>query len=161
MYANFLEALTSKRQMLSIISLVMCAVLMMSMFLFVNVDTAYCRGGNTNSSNNNSGTTAAGDNIQNAVNDGAQEVIRVMRAIVTPICIILIAFAGFQFLIGGQQGTEKARKTLMAAALGIAVVLLAPLFGQALATWFANASSGNLSDYNPLANETIAPTTGN
>ena len=160
MHANSLEALTSKRQMRSVISLMMCCVLMMSMFLFLNVDTAYCRG-TTGGTTGNAGTTAAGDNIQNAVNDGAQEVIRVMRAIVTPICIILIAFAGFQFLIGGQQGTEKARKTLMAAALGIAVVLLAPLFGQALATWFANASSGNLSDYNPLANETIAPTTGN
>lgn len=142
-HAITLESQNSKRQIRSIISMVMCCVMMLSVFMFLNVNTAFCSG--------TGAATSAGENIQNAVNDGANEVITVMRAIVTPICIILIAFAGFQFLIGGQQGTEKAKKTLMAAGLGIAVVLLAPLFGQALATWFADAAGEDLSTYNPLA----------
>lgn len=142
-HAITLESQNSKRQIRSIISMVMCCVMMLSVFMFLNVDVAFCASGEANSE--------AASAIQEAINDGAEQVITVMRAIVTPICIILIAFAGFQFLIGGQQGTEKARKTLMAAALGIAVVLLAPLFGQALATWFADAMQGDLSNYNPLA----------
>lgn len=136
-----LEEPNSKQRMIQqLTSIVTCCAMMLGMFMFMTVSTAFCTGTNT-----------AGQNIQNAVNDGANQIFTVMRAIVTPICIVLFGFAGFQFLLGGQQGTEKARKTIFAAVLGLALVLLAPLFGQAVATWFANSAPNDLKDYNPLA----------
>lgn len=135
-----LEASATKNRMIQqLTSIVTCCAMLLGMFMFMTVSTAFCS------------NTTAGDNIQNAVNDGANQIFTVMRAIVTPICIILFGFAGFQFLLGGQQGTEKARKTIFAAVLGLALVLLAPLFGQAVATWFANSATGSLDNYNPLA----------
>lgn len=121
----------------SIFTVLMAFALLLNMAMFMGADLGYCAGD-------------AASNIQNAFNDGANQVYTVMRAVVTPICIILIGAAGFQFLFGGQRGTEKARSMLFAAGIGIAVVLLAPLFGQALATWFKDSASGDLGNFNPL-----------
>lgn len=146
-HAITLERNSSAISMQSIVSMMLCCLLVLSCFMFLSTETAFCTGADANAGG---GTSDAASNIQNAVTDGTNQIFQVMRAIVTPICIVLIGFSGFQFLLGGQQGTEKARKTLVAAGLGIAVVLLAPLFGQAIATWFADSASGDLSQYNPI-----------
>lgn len=95
-------------------------------------------------------TTEAAEAIETAIEEMANQIYQTMRSIITPLTIIGFAWAGFQFLLGGNQGTEKARKILIGAGIGLALVVFAPLFGQAIATWFAASGTGNLSDYNPL-----------
>lgn len=122
--------------------MVMCCVLILSVFMLGTASVAMCTGSNA--------TTSAATAIEDGINEMANQIYKTMRSIITPITIIGFAWAGFQFLLGGAQGTEKARKILMGSAIGLALVVFAPLFGQAVATWFASSGTGDLSDYNPL-----------
>lgn len=117
----------------------MCCVLVLSLCMMGTIGASLC-----------TATTAAADAIETAIEEMANQIYKTMRSIITPLTIIGFAWAGFQFLLGGNQGTEKARKILMGAGIGLALVVFAPLFGQAIATWFAASGTGNLSEYNPL-----------
>lgn len=122
---------------------VLCCIMLVSVMMLGTSTVAYCS--NTGTTNN------PGDAIQSGITEMATQIYTTMRAIITPLTIIAFAFAGFQFLTGGNQGTEKAKKTLIAGGMGLALVIFAPLFGQAIATWFASQGSGSLDQYNPLA----------
>lgn len=126
------------------LTMVMCFVLVMSIFVMGTTGTVLCSNTNANA------TTQAADAIETGITEMANQIYKTMRSIITPLTIIGFAWAGFQFLLGGNQGTEKARKILMGAGIGLALVVFAPLFGQAIATWFASSGTGDLSQYNPL-----------
>lgn len=132
-----------------ILAAVLCCILIMSVCMMANSTIAYCSNTTGNNTNTNA-TTAASTAIETAIEDMANQIYKTLRSIITPITIIGFAWAGFQFLLGGSQGTEKARKIIMGAGIGLALVVFAPLFGQAIATWFAASGTGNLSNYNPL-----------
>ena len=124
-----------------LLTAVLCCILVMSVCLMGNATIAQCNG---------TATTQAATAIENAIEEMANQVYKTMRSIITPFTIIGFAWAGFQFLLGGSQGTEKARKILIGSGVGLALVVFAPLFGQAIATWFASSGTGDLSQYNPL-----------
>lgn len=120
--------------------MVMCCVLIMSVFLLGTASVSLCTGA----------ASDAASAIQTGINQMATEIYKLMRGIITPLTICGFAWAGFSFLLGGSQGTEKARKILIGSAVGLALVAFAPVFGQAVATWFSGTSSGDLSTFNPL-----------
>lgn len=125
-----------------ILCMVLCCIFIMSIVLFSSAAISLCTEGDA--------TASAANAIEAAINEMANQIYKTMRSVITPLTIIGFAWAGFQFLLGGSQGTEKARKILIGSAVGLALVVFAPLFGQAIATWFAASGTGNLTDYNPL-----------
>lgn len=130
---------TSRPNMHRCFAMLLCFMMVASMFICANVDVAMCTTKNT-----------AGSAIQNAVSDMSNQIYTVMRAIVIPLVICGLCIAGFQFLIGGNQGSEKARKIVIGCLFAVAFVAFAPLFGQAIGTWVASSGTGDLSKYNPL-----------
>lgn len=124
--------------------MVLCCVLLVAVAMVGTSQVAYC------TTTPAASTTNPGDAIQAGITEMATQIYTTMRAIITPLTIIAFAFAGFQFLTGGTQGTEKAKKTLMAGGMGLALVIFAPVFGQAIATWFQAQGGGTLDQYNPL-----------
>ena len=131
---------TNKKRNLNAILSVICCVLCLSIFMLGTATVAYC----------DDVTDEAAAAISTAITEMSTKIYQTMRSIITPLTIIAFAFAGFQFLLGGAQGTEKARKTAIGAGIGLAVVIFAPVFGQAVATWFSSNGQGDLSGYNPL-----------
>ena len=92
----------------------------------------------------------SGGQIENIVNVTATEIYNVMRAIVIPIVICFIAYAGLLFLVGGSKGTESARKILISCVAAVVFVVFAPIIGQYLGNQFKSYGSGGLDQYNPL-----------
>lgn len=129
-----------KSMMLRTVAMMLCCMMFCSVFLLGTSSVALC----------DDLENAAGE-IQNAITIMTETIYTTMRKIITPIVIVALGFAGFQFLLGGNQGTEKARKAIIAACIGLALVLFAPLFGKAIATAFMSSGSGDFSSYNPIA----------
>lgn len=92
------------------------------------------------------GAEAIGDLVETV----AEKIYTLFRQIVTPIVICMFAYAGFQFLLGGNRGTEKARSILFGACIGLILVAFAPIIGKEFAKWFVNYGGGSFSGYNPL-----------
>lgn len=134
---NFTLLESSKKTVLRNIAMCLCCVLMLSMFMLGSSVVAYC-------------DDDPGDAIQAGINAMATQIYTVIRQVAVPITIVIFAVAGVQFLIGGAKGTEKARTTVFAGVGGLCIIIFAPVFGQAVATWFAGIGTGDLSNYNPL-----------
>jgi predicted cobalt transporter CbtA len=138
-----------------VLALVMCLMMAMSTMMLGTSTVAYCADENTNKNTNENiavtpSTEAAANTIADSVEEMAGWVYVSMRAIATPITIIVFAYAGFQFLVGGASGTEKARKAVFAGIGGLALVAFAPVLGNAVAGWLVNSFDGDLGNYNPL-----------
>lgn len=126
-------------QRMTAISLCMVCLIITASFLFLTAETGYC-----------TSIQDPAENIQNAVIDAVNNIYRVMQVVATPLCIVFYGYAGLQFFFGGNQGTEKARKVIINTSLGVAFILLAPLFAQAFATWFMGDGEIDVNDFNPL-----------
>lgn len=127
-----------------LLTMVLCMCLCLSMFLATNLEVAYC---------DPTEATEAGesiDKIQDIVTTGADKIYNIIRAIVIPIVIVFIAWAGILFLIGGSKGTEKARTIFIGCAAAIVFVAFAPVIGNEVGGWFKDSGTGPISDYNPL-----------
>lgn len=135
-----METITTRNRTLKTISMMLCFIMVCGIFLFANASIAMCTGG----------AAEAGTAIQSAVTDMSNQIYKVMRAIVIPLVICGLCIAGFQFLIGGTQGAEKARKLVIGCLFAVAFVAFAPLFGQAIGSWVSGSGTGDISGYNPL-----------
>lgn len=142
-----------KNQLLRNIAMMLCCVMLCSVCLLGTSSVAFCA---PTTATQPGATAPAGDlntaagEIQTAVETMTEAIYTTMRKIITPIVIVAFGFAGFNFLLGGPQGTEKARKGVIAAIAGMAIVLFAPLFGKAVATAFMGGANDSWSNYNPL-----------
>ena len=130
-----------------VLALVMCLMMAMSTMMLGTSTVAYCADENIAVTPS---TETAANTIADSVEEMAGWVYVSMRAIATPITIIVFAYAGFQFLVGGASGTEKARKAVFAGIGGLALVAFAPVLGNAVAGWLVNSFDGDLGNYNPL-----------
>ncbi len=126
-----------------VLAFVLCMMMAMSTMMFSTSTVAYC-------ADEAAATETAANNIANSVEQMAGWIYQTMRAIATPITIVIFAYAGIQFLVGGSQGTEKARKACFSGIFGLALIAFAPVLGQAVATWLVGSFDGNLGNYNPL-----------
>lgn len=126
------------KKSLSVITL--CVMFLFCAMMVLTPQIAYCE----------ENTSAATNQIASAVETTANWIYKTMRAIITPISICAFGFAGFQFILGGASGAEKARKAIIGAVVSLCLVIFAPLFGQAIATSFSGFGGGDLSSFNPL-----------
>ncbi len=134
----------SKLQTKNIVAALLCCMMLICFLsLAANPAIAFCTEGE--------GNVDAGAAISQAINQVAAKIYTTMRQIITPAVIVAFAFAGFQFILGGSQGPEKARKYIIGGLVAMVLVIFAPLFGQAVALWFAAFGGGDLSQFNPLA----------
>ena len=135
---------TSHKQMTQIITIALCVFLFVGMFMLATTTSAFCD------------EAQLGDTIQSAVSGVTDEIYNIMRAVIVPCCIVALGFAGFQFIFGGNQGAEKARKVVFASGAAIAFVVFAPLAVNTIATMVKNAGNDKIDNYNPLYNPSTA-----
>ena len=105
--------------------------------LLCTTATAYC-----------SGLDGIDTKFETAVTKIANQIYIIARSIVCPLCIIALCIAGFQFIIGGNRGAEKARMIVMACVAAIVIVALSPAIISAIA---AAVKSSSGSENNPLS----------
>lgn len=136
------SALSFVQENRRVVSAVLCVCLLLMLFMS-STPVFAAEDENTNTE---TGTSA----IENAVNEGAQKIYNLMRAIVIPIIIVLIAWAGLQFAIGGAKGTESAMKIFKGCCFSVIFVVFAPIIANEIGNWFKDSGGGDLSNYNPL-----------
>lgn len=78
----------------------------------------------------------SGAGIGGEIKGGLGEVYDIINTIALPLAALSIAYAAFQFFLGGQQGVEKAKKTVIWTIIGIALVYLAPYLVTQIKGWF-------------------------
>lgn len=118
-----------------LVKLSLCVLLLTAVILLGNSATAFCAPGEDKV-----------DIITNSVEDVATETYKGARAIISPLCIVALAFAGFQFIVGGQRGADMARKTVIACLFAIAFVGFAPMLIQTV----VKAALSSATSSNPL-----------
>ena len=130
---------TSHKQMTQIITIALCVFLFVGMFMLATTTSAFC----TNSD--------VGNDITTAVSDITKEIYNIMRAVIVPCCIVALGFAGFQFIFGGSQGAEKARKVVFASGAAIGFVIFAPMVIKTIAKMVSDSgTTDKWNDYNVL-----------
>lgn len=137
------SALSFVQENRRVVSAVLCVCLLLMLFMSSTPVFA----AEDEKTNTETGTSA----IENAVNEGAQKIYNLIRAIVIPIIIVFIAWAGLQFAIGGAKGTENAMKIFKNCCYSVVFVVFAPIIANEIGNWFKDSGSGNISNYNPLA----------
>ena len=156
----------SGKRFMQAVALIMCVFTFVFVAMAGNATTAYCDmsnwGGNNSATTPTSGDTStalgntssssgtASTGITNAVNSITNQVYKIVRSVVVPFCIVALAFAGFQFLIGGNQGAEKARKVVIGCICAIGFVVFAPMVVQVVSGLVASEGSNDMEDYNSL-----------
>ena len=134
---------TSHKQMTQIITIALCVFLFVGMFMLATTTSAFCTSGNTGN---------VGNDIKTAVSQVTEKIYDIMRAVIVPCCIVALGFAGFQFIFGGSQGAEKARKVVFASGAAIGFVVFAPMVVNTIAGMVKNSGTDNWDTYNPLDN---------
>lgn len=129
MFAN-----SSRKSLYQMIALTLCVFAFVGVVMMGSAATAFC----------------ASSTILDAVNTVTDEIYTIARSIVVPICIVALAIAGFQFLIGGNQGAEKARKVVIGCVGAICFVVFAPMIVKTIANAVSTEGSGGVDKYNPL-----------
>ena len=137
-----------KKAVVRYLSVFLCLFLCLSMVLVSNAQVAFCK--TTETEPDKEAASMAGT-IEGVINLGATEIYGIMRAIIIPIVICFIAYAGLLFLAGGTQGTDKARKIFIGCFCAIMFVAFAPVIGNQVGGWVADSYGGDLGSYNPLA----------
>lgn len=128
---------TSHKQMTQIITIALCVFLFVGMFMLATTTSAFC-------------ADDINKDIPATITDIANNAYKIMRSIVVPICIVALVMAGFQFLIGGNQGAEKARKVVIGVISALCFVVFAPVAVNSVAKLLQNNGNSGLSNYNPL-----------
>lgn len=62
----------------------------------------------------------------------------------TELQLLALGFAAYQILAGGEKGMEKAKKTILYTAIGIAIVFLAPTIINQISGWFSNSGDAGV-----------------
>lgn len=125
--------------------MVLCFVMVLSFTLVLNTEVAFCE---TTPAETDS--SASIDQLSQIGTVVASAIYRLIRSVITPMVIIAFAAAGLQFLLGGNQGTEKAKKIILGACAGLILVVFAPQIGDFLGSQFAAYGGDDLSNFNPL-----------
>ena len=122
-----------------LLTMALCCVLFASVFMLSTTAVAFC-------------ADDVSTGIENAFYKVTEEVYDIMKTVIVPCCIVALAFAGFQFLMGGNQGAEKARKVVIGCACAIGFVVFAPMVVKLVAGIIANSndSENKWENYNPL-----------
>ena len=89
-------------------------------------------------------TVFADDGIVSNIASGMGEMFQILRAIVIPVAVIALVFAGYQVLMGGEKGMETAKKTVVSIIVAVALVMVAPLILEQVAGWFGDASENQV-----------------
>ena len=137
--------LTINSRSKQLLTLALCCVLFVSVFMLASTNVAFCA---TTAKTTTSGVATG---IENAFSQITEQIYNIMKAVIVPCCIVALAFAGFQFLMGGNQGAEKARKVVIGCACAIGFVVFAPMVVKAVAGIIkAGNDDSGWDDYNPL-----------
>lgn len=137
---------TRNETMRRMIALFVCCMMCFMVFFATSSQIAFCTEPTTAPVSGG----AAADSIEGAVNVITETAYDIMRSIITPLCIVWVCYAGFQFLFGGQRGSDSARKTLIHSVVALVIVVFAPVLVKTVAEAFINQGTSDWSSYNPL-----------
>lgn len=136
------HALFDRKEVTRFLSVFLCVCLCLMLFLTAGMDVAFCA---------EEGDAASGiDAIEDVVTLAAGKIYQIIRAVIIPIVIVAIAYAGLSFLVGGSRGTETARKYMIGSFIAIILVVFAPIIGNEVGKWFSSYGSDTFNSYNPL-----------
>lgn len=140
---------TAYSSLFCILALMLCCVMFVGTVMVTSPVVALCADESETPSTEQTGNEDLGD-ITGAFSLVAGKVYTIMRAIIIPFCICALAFGGFQFLVGGSQGAEKARKVVIGVALAVCFVVFAPVVVNTLGKEISDQGNQGLDQYNPL-----------
>lgn len=148
---RFTSNLPSKKEITRFLALTMCLFLCVSMWMICNMNTAFCADPTTTTTPSTNTSTMA-KSISDVITLGASKIYSIFRAIVIPIVIAIIGYAGLLLLGGSAQSMTKAKTVLIYCFIGTVLIVFAPLIGNEVGGWLNSSStySGDLKDYNPL-----------
>lgn len=140
-----LSYLPDKKEITRFFALSLCLLLCVSLFMTVNLSVAFCEDTTTQA-------TSMAKSISDIITLGASKIYSIFRAIIIPIVIAIIAYAGLLLLGGSAQSMTKAKTVLIYCFIGTVLIVFAPLIGNEVGNWLNDSStySGDLKDYNPL-----------
>lgn len=90
--------------------------------------------------------TAPTDAIEDGVKTGLSQLYSIMTKLVVPVAVVVLAWCAFKVFAGGQKGMEEAKKTALITIIVIAIVYLAPLIVQQVASWFESSMDTSVFD---------------
>ncbi|MBQ7025421.1 MAG: hypothetical protein IJN31_02325 [Peptococcaceae bacterium] len=128
------------------ISIMLCCIMCMSLFMLAGTNVAYCEGTATEPKD-------AIDSIVDAFGSFTTKLYTLMRQIAAPISALCFGFAGVMFIIGGKNGPEKARVLIIGGIVGVVLIIAAPLIAREVAGMGVGIGAGDLNNYNPLLGE--------
>ena len=141
MKTSIRHALFNRKEVTRFLSISLCVCLCLMLFLTAGMDVAFCA---------EDDASAGIDAIEDVVTLAAGKIYQIIRAVIIPIVIVAIAYAGLSFLVGGSRGTETARKYMIGAFIAIILVVFAPIIGNEVGKWFSSYGSDSFNNYNPL-----------
>ena len=83
--------------------------------------------------------SADGGAIESRIASGLGAIYKIITAIAVLCAVIAALFSVYNFFFGGEKGVEKARKILIYAGIGLAIVYLAPVAVKQISIWFSDS----------------------
>jgi len=87
--------------------------------------------------------TSSSTAIQEGVKGGTKQMYELLTAIVIPVAVVCFAWNAFKALFGGERGMETAKKNIFTIVMVLALVFLAPIAIEQVASWFETSSSSS------------------
>lgn len=142
---------TAYSSLFCILALMLCCVMFVGTIMVTSPVVALCADDESGTpADSSTGSDEDLGDITGAFALVAGKIYTIMRAIIIPFCICALAFGGFQFLVGGSQGAEKARKVVIGVALAVCFVVFAPVVVNTLGKEISDQGNQGLDKYNPL-----------
>lgn len=91
-----------------------------------------------------SSVSSSASAIQDGVKAGSAQLYGILKAIVVPLGVVVLAWNGLKALFGGERGMEQAKRNILVIVIVMVVVFFAPLIVQQISSWFSSADNGGV-----------------
>ena len=90
------------------------------------------------------GTSDAGDAIEKGIKNGTEKIYNIIKAVVTPIAVVILALNVVKMLMGSEREIQSAKHMALICIIAIAVVWLAPAIISQVASWFSSSGDAGV-----------------
>ena len=128
----------------SIIRLVVCLILSFS--VLTTTALPVLADGEESSTELTEQTEKTTGQIESGVKGLLQQVYSLMTAVVLPIALVIVAWAGINVLISGEDGMRQAKKRFLYVIVAFALIWFAPVVIVQVSSWFNGMGTAGIFD---------------